>query len=103
LIMQRVWAIQSIFTDDPYAFGGADRTVTSSGGLAFLRAGDTALSLLARADTALYDAKENGRNRIEEERSEVDAWKRELQEATRVSVCLVVRPPWQLQRQGELW
>lgn len=65
----RVSAIQAAITKPSYFFCDAERTVTSSGGLAFLRAGDTALSLLARADTALYDAKENGRNRIEEERS----------------------------------
>ena len=66
----RVSAIRSAITDAPYVFGEAERTVTSSGGLAFLRAGDTAVSLLERADVALYKAKENGRNRIEEERSE---------------------------------
>ncbi|MGI4945746.1 MAG: EAL domain-containing protein [Janthinobacterium lividum] len=66
----RVSAIRSAITDPPYVFGEAERTVTSSGGLAFLRAGDTAVSLLERADVALYKAKKNGRNRIEEERSE---------------------------------
>ena len=75
LIMQRAAAIHWAITDAPYRFANGDRSVTSSGGVAFLRAGDTALSLLVRADTALYRAKGNGRNRIEEERSEpgVDA------------------------------
>ncbi|MGI4799731.1 MAG: EAL domain-containing protein, partial [Janthinobacterium lividum] len=48
----------------------ADHVVTFSGGLAFLRADDTPLSMLARADAALYRAKANGRNRIEEEWNE---------------------------------
>ncbi len=74
----RVSSIRSAITDTPYVFGEAERTVTSSGGLAFLRAGDTAVSLLERADAALYKAKENGRNRIEEERSEVADRRREL-------------------------
>ena len=77
----RVGSIRSAITDASYAFGDAERTVTSSGGLAFLRAGDTAVSILERADEALYKAKENGRNRIEEERSEVSERRRELQTA----------------------
>ncbi len=80
----RVSSIRSAITDASYAFGDADRTVTSSGGLAFLRAGDTAVSLLERADEALYKAKENGRNRIEEERSEASDRRRELQVAVEV-------------------
>jgi diguanylate cyclase (GGDEF)-like protein len=39
-------------------------TVTISAGVATLRPGDTSESLLARADLALYAAKERGRNRI---------------------------------------
>ncbi len=77
----RVCSIRSAITDASYAFGDAERTVTSSGGLAFLRAGDTAVSILERADEALYKAKENGRNRIEEERSETSERRRELQTA----------------------
>ncbi len=69
-LASRVADLRAAITDAPYVFGEAERTVTASGGLAFLRAGDTAVSLLERADTALYKAKENGRNRIEEERSE---------------------------------
>ncbi len=73
LIMQRAAAIHLFITGAPYRFAGEDRSVTSSGGIAFLRAGDTALSLLERADTALYQAKQDGRNRIEEERSAATA------------------------------
>ena len=69
LIMQRAAAIHLVITGAPYKFAGDDRSVTSSGGIAFLRAGDTAVSLLERADMALYQAKQDGRNRIEEERS----------------------------------
>ncbi|MGI3777822.1 MAG: putative bifunctional diguanylate cyclase/phosphodiesterase, partial [Janthinobacterium lividum] len=69
-LASRVAALRAAITDAPYVFGAAERTVTASGGLAFLRAGDTAVSILERADVALYKAKENGRNRIEEERSE---------------------------------
>lgn len=39
--------------------------VTISGGIAAIKAGDTAEAIIARADAALYRAKENGRNRIE--------------------------------------
>ena len=78
-IMRRVATIHSAITDAPYGFGDADQSVTSSGGLAFLRDGDTALSLLARADTALYFAKENGRNRIEHDRSEIAPRVRQLE------------------------
>ncbi|MGI4792906.1 MAG: EAL domain-containing protein [Janthinobacterium lividum] len=79
LVMHRVAAIHSAITDASYRFGDADRIVTSSGGLAFLRADDTGLSLMERADAALYRAKENGRNRIEKERPEGAAGKREPQ------------------------
>jgi diguanylate cyclase (GGDEF)-like protein len=43
------------------------RQVTCSFGVAQLRANDTAQSLTARADLALYGAKANGRNRVEVE------------------------------------
>ncbi len=70
VVAERVGAIRSAASDAPYAFGNANHTVTSSGGLAFLRDGDNALSLLARADAALYRAKNEGRNRIEYECSD---------------------------------
>ena len=66
-VLERVAVIRSAIADSPYHVGGTSRAVTSSGGLAFLRVGESALSLLARADAALYRAKEKGRNRIEHE------------------------------------
>lgn len=41
--------------------------MTCSVGVAWFRIGDTAATLLARADEALYRAKRYGRNRIEPE------------------------------------
>ncbi len=70
-IVERTAIIRSAIADSPYQVGGARRIVTTSGGLAFLRAGESALSLLARADAALYRAKEKGRNRIEHELPEI--------------------------------
>ena len=47
---------------------GTDRadcpTATISVGLALLRKGDTVETLMRRADAALYEAKENGRNQV---------------------------------------
>jgi diguanylate cyclase (GGDEF)-like protein/PAS domain S-box-containing protein len=40
-------------------------TITASFGVSIYTEGDTAESIMHRADTALYQAKENGRNRIE--------------------------------------
>ncbi|MNU06524.1 diguanylate cyclase [compost metagenome] len=39
--------------------------MTTSGGLASYQAGDSADVILARADVALYRAKEQGRDRVE--------------------------------------
>ena len=66
-VLERVAIIRSAIANLPYRVGGTSRAVTSSGGLAFLRVGESALSLLARADAALYRAKEKGRDRIEHE------------------------------------
>ena len=44
VVAERVGVIRSAISDAPYALGGAAQTITSSGGLAFLRDGDTALS-----------------------------------------------------------
>lgn len=43
---------------------GETASVTISAGIAELEAGDSYRSLLAHADTALYDAKQTGRNRV---------------------------------------
>ena len=43
---------------------GAAPNVTISVGLAQLRSADTSLTLFSRADNALYDAKEGGRNLV---------------------------------------
>ena len=72
---QRVEAIRAAITDAPYRFENTERPVTSSGGIALLRPGDTAITLVARADVALYRAKDNGRNRIEREEVKTGAYR----------------------------
>jgi diguanylate cyclase (GGDEF)-like protein len=44
------------------------RSKTCSFGVTAVREGDTVIELLARADAALYRAKDSGRNRVESER-----------------------------------
>lgn len=46
----------------PFRFGEAQQTITISVGLAGIRAGDTRATIMARADQALYQAKDSGRN-----------------------------------------
>ncbi len=48
----------------PFHFRGEPVTVTFSAGLAGLVSGDTEESVFDRADRALYQAKDNGRNRV---------------------------------------
>ena len=91
-VMHRIAAIRSAITDAPYSFGDADRVVTSSGGVAFLQGSDTALTLVARADVALYEAKENGRNRIEKAQSGSAPRERPPQAAATGTHAVTMRP-----------
>ncbi|MEG8130121.1 diguanylate cyclase [Xanthomonas hortorum] len=64
----RLRAIHEKLSVAPYQVGAArPLPVTCSVGVAWFRIGDTAATLLARADEALYRAKRYGRNRIEPE------------------------------------
>ena len=67
----RLRAIHEAISVAPYEVGAAHPLrVTCSIGVSWFRNGDTAATLLARADEALYRAKRYGRNRIEPEESE---------------------------------
>ncbi len=55
--------IRNAVAECKVSFAGQDLQVTVSVGLAELSSGDTVASLLKHADTALYAAKTNGRNR----------------------------------------
>ena len=56
----------------PLAFRGINFSLTVSIGVAHVQAGDTNVEdVIHRADTALYQAKENGRNRVEIGRAHV--------------------------------
>ena len=93
-VVRRVAAIHTAIAEAPYAVCDLTRTVTSSGGLAFLRETDTALTLVARADAALYRAKERGRNRIEQARSEVTAMTSEADGTQSPRLCFDGEPPY---------
>ena len=69
-IAREVSALHAGLSGARFDLGESEQVVTWSGGVAFLRRGDTAPSLLGRADAALYRAKANGRARIEDERSD---------------------------------
>ncbi|MFA0923724.1 ligand-binding sensor domain-containing diguanylate cyclase [Xanthomonas fragariae] len=67
----RLRAIHEAIGVAPYEVGAAHPLrVTCSIGVSWFRNGDTAATLLARADEALYRAKRYGRNRIEPEEPE---------------------------------
>lgn len=51
--------------DTPLYLQGVEVPMTASGGLASYQSGDSADVILARADVALYRAKEQGRDRVE--------------------------------------
>ena len=57
--------IRENIAKDPFRIDGADHAITISLGCAEIRASDDAAGFIARADTALYVAKQNGRNRVE--------------------------------------
>jgi diguanylate cyclase len=61
ILLDRVRTIVAELNWDAFSSG---LQVTVSAGVAALRPGETAESLLARADSALYGAKANGRNRV---------------------------------------
>ncbi|PPU72754.1 ligand-binding sensor domain-containing diguanylate cyclase [Xanthomonas cucurbitae] len=70
----RLRAIHEAIGVAPYEVGAAyPLQVTCSIGVSWFRPGDTAATLLARADEALYRAKRHGRNRIEPEEPDVSA------------------------------
>ena len=56
--------IRSSIENKPCSCSGADLKITVSAGISTIRAGDTPTSLFARADSALYSAKKNGRNQV---------------------------------------
>lgn len=56
--------VRSGFSSAPIAALGPDRRVSASFGVAQLKAGDSLSDLLRRADAALYEAKQSGRDRV---------------------------------------
>ena len=64
-LARRAEAIWHSVSRSDYVFAGRARSVTASAGLAILRTGEQNVSLIERADAALYKAKENGRARLE--------------------------------------
>jgi diguanylate cyclase (GGDEF)-like protein len=55
-----------------YSFSGSTIAVTISAGVAVYRANESRESFIARADTLLYQAKNEGRNRVCAEHVEKD-------------------------------
>jgi diguanylate cyclase (GGDEF)-like protein len=58
-------AIRDAIRNAPLFPEHPERTITMSIGIAEIRAGDTEISLIGRADRAMYKAKSNGRDRTE--------------------------------------
>jgi len=59
--------IQKFLNHHTYHFDGQSVHVTISGGLAMFRPGESKQDFYVRTDSILYEAKKNGRNRIEVE------------------------------------
>lgn len=64
-VVQRATAIWDAVSGRKYTFAAQQRRVTASAGLAILRPDESDVSLIGRADDALYTAKKNGRARLE--------------------------------------
>ena len=60
----RTLDIHSTISDMPFLFAEELRRVTFSAGVALLRSDDSPITLIARADAALYAAKRNGRSQV---------------------------------------
>ena len=58
-------ALRKSFEDDPRLLHLCTSPVTASFGVVTARAGDTMDTLLTRVDSAMYRAKELGKNRVE--------------------------------------
>ncbi len=87
-VIHRSNEIRAVVTRPPYVLDDGQHKVTASGGLAFMRPSDTAATLIARADLALYQAKQNGRDRIELEQDETAASRDiELKRDLRAAAC----------------
>lgn len=54
--------LRQAVSEIPFRFGEVQQAITISVGLAGIRAGDTRATIMARADQALYQAKNSGRN-----------------------------------------
>ena len=64
-LIQRATSIWRAVSGGTYALGAHQKAVTASAGLAIQQPGEPEVSLIERADAALYRAKENGRARLE--------------------------------------
>lgn len=56
--------LREVISQSPFNFHGKPVTITMSFGITEVHEGDTADTLFARADKALYQAKQEGRNRV---------------------------------------
>ena len=61
---KRISRLHRLVRETPYEIGDGEVTVTCSIGLTWVCGGDDWTTLVGRADTALYDAKNLGRDRV---------------------------------------